>query len=156
MAKIKTVGTISDFMAGKHNETWVDRAKERMTQERIEKWMKKATGLTVPVMLGSSVASHAFAAPAAVAASAPVVAAGISTATTNLILHAFDPLIQMLVAISFPVAGVMISGGCLMILVGLKEKGYSILTNAAIGYILVQLSPLLLKLLVGIGTGVVM
>jgi hypothetical protein len=48
----------------------------------------------------------------------------------------------------------MIAGGCLFIMVGNRERGMQMLQNAAIGYILVQLSPLMLDLLVGIGQSV--
>jgi hypothetical protein len=48
----------------------------------------------------------------------------------------------------------MIAGGCLFVMVGNRDRGMSMLQNAAIGYILVQLSPMLLKLLVGIGSAV--
>jgi len=32
------------------------------------------------------------------------------------IMHAFDPLIDLIVSLSYPVAGVMIAGGCLFIM----------------------------------------
>lgn len=66
----------------------------------------------------------------------------------------FDPLIQMLQALAFPIAGVMIAGGCLFIMVGNRERGMNMLQNTAVGYILVQLLPMLLELLVGIGNSV--
>jgi hypothetical protein len=67
------------------------------------------------------------------------------------ILHAFDPLIDLAISLSYPIAGVMIAGGCLFVMIGNREKGMQMLQNAAIGYILVQLSPMFLKLLVGVG-----
>ncbi|SEC17942.1 hypothetical protein SAMN05443246_3239 [Paenibacillus sp. GP183] len=67
------------------------------------------------------------------------------------ILHAFDPLIDLAISLSYPIAGVMIAGGCLFVMTGNREKGMQMLQNAAIGYILVQLSPMLLNLLVGVG-----
>lgn len=70
------------------------------------------------------------------------------------ILHAFDPLINLIQSLAYPIAGVMIAGGCLFIMVGNRDRGMQMLQNAAIGYILVQLAPLLLSILVGIGGGV--
>jgi hypothetical protein len=93
----------------------------------------------------------------AYASSAPVdavAAMGVPDAVKSKILHAFDPLIDLIVALSYPVAGVIIAGGCLFILCGGREQGMKMLQNAAIGYILVQLSPLMLDLLVGIGESV--
>lgn len=78
----------------------------------------------------------------------------LSTAIQSKILHAFDPLIDLIQSLSYPIAGVMIAGGCLFIMVGNRERGMQMLQNAAIGYILVQLSPMILELLVGIGSGV--
>jgi hypothetical protein len=82
----------------------------------------------------------------------PTVAGAISTAAKTKILHAFDPLIEMIQSLSYPIAGVMIAGGCLFIMVGNREKGMQMLQNAAMGYILVQLAPMLLSLLVGVGS----
>lgn len=141
--------TIAEFMAGKHNETFMDRLRERITNERIERWVKTATGLTVPVTTGLLIGGTAFANPAAIPAGA-----SIGAGTTALILKAFDPLIQLITSLAYPIAGVMIAGGCLFIMIGSRDKGMDMLRNAAIGYILVQLSPLLLKILVGIGTGI--
>jgi hypothetical protein len=70
------------------------------------------------------------------------------------IMHAFDPLIDLIVSLSYPVAGVMIAGGCLFIMVGSRDRGMQLLQNAAIGYLLMQLTPLMLDLLVGIGGSV--
>lgn len=78
----------------------------------------------------------------------------ISGAVKSKILHAFDPLIDLFQSLSYPIAGVMIAAGCLFIMVGNRERGMQMLQNAAIGYILVQLSPMFLQLLVGVGESV--
>ncbi|MBM7584995.1 hypothetical protein JOC86_001532 [Bacillus pakistanensis] len=41
-----------------------------------------------------------------------------------------------------------------MFMINQKDKGISLIQNASIGYILVQLMPLMMKLLVGIGNSV--
>ncbi|WP_018130580.1 hypothetical protein [Effusibacillus pohliae] len=87
-------------------------------------------------------------------AATPEIVPVMSSTVQDKILHAFDPLINMIQSLSYPIAGVMIAGGCLFIMVGQRERGMSMLQNAALGYILVQMSPLLLKLLVGIGGGI--
>lgn len=84
----------------------------------------------------------------------PAMSMAVGDALKSKIIHAFDPLIDLIVTLSYPIAGVMIAGGCLMIMVQQRERGMSMLQNAAIGYILVQLSPMLLNLLVGIGSSV--
>lgn len=78
----------------------------------------------------------------------------VPTSAKTQVLHAFDPLIDLVQALAYPIAGVMIAAGCLFLMVGQKEKGMSMLQNAALGYILVQLSPMLLKILVGLGSGI--
>lgn len=87
-------------------------------------------------------------------ASNPVMSLAAEEGTKETIRHAFDPLIEMITQISFPVAAVMITGGALMIMIGMKDKGYTVLFQAAIGFILVQMSPLLLDLLFSVGTSI--
>lgn len=79
---------------------------------------------------------------------------GVSAAVHSKILHAFDPLVNLIQDLAYPIAAVMIAAGSIMIMIGNKEKGMQYLTNAALGYILVQLVPLMLSLLVGVGSSV--
>lgn len=67
------------------------------------------------------------------------------------IMHAFDPLIDMIQSLAYPIAGVMLAGGCLYIMCGFKDKGMDMIKNACIGYILVMLSPMFLKILIQMG-----
>lgn len=168
MAKVQTIGSISDFMAGKHHESAIDRLvkelKAKLTPANIERAMKYGMSLTAPVTIGTVAGAKAFAAPAVAVVAAPAgatYAAGSTVALAAmapaavegakaLAIKAFDPLINLLQTLSYPIAGVMIVSGCLMIMVGMKDKGVDMLRNAAIGYILVQLSPLFLKILVGL------
>lgn len=123
--------------------------------------VKALLGFSVPLMfLASGLPpiglSRAFAATmhSSVTTTAAVTTAAASAEWKTTVLHAFDPLIDLIQSLSYPIAGVMIAGGCLFIMVGNREKGMQMLQNAAIGYILVQLSPMLLKLLVGVGDAV--
>lgn len=118
--------------------------------------IKMILGYSVPLMFLAS-GLPPFGATFALAQSidpAAVPAAIMSDSVKQSILHVFDPLINLIMALSYPIAGVMIAGGCLCIMVGNRERGMQMMQNAAIGYILVQLSPMLLKLLVGIGSSV--
>jgi hypothetical protein len=101
-----------------------------------------ATGF---IQFGSTASAHTLREPVDVAAMA------VPSVVKEKILHAFDPLIDLAIALSYPIAGVMIAGGCLFVMIGNREKGMQMLQNAAIGYILVQLSPMFLNLLVGVG-----
>lgn len=124
---------------------------------RFDPKLKAVMSFAVPVIfLASGLApfgiTGAFA--QSVNAMTPAAVPVLATATQTKILHAFDPLIHLIQSLSYPIAGVMIAGGCLFIMVGNRERGMDMLRNAAIGYILVQLAPLFLELLVGIGGSV--
>lgn len=138
MKKIKTVGTIGEFMQSK---------REQEARQFTSK-LSKIVGTTLPLTLLPTI--PAFAQEVGVQQ-----AGVIGDKTRELIVHSFDPLIDLVQALSYPIAGVMLAGGCLFIMCGFKERGMDMLKNAAIGYILVQLSPLFLKLLVQVGATVV-
>lgn len=65
-----------------------------------------------------------------------------------------DPLIQIMVAISFPIASVIMIGACFFFMFGNSEKGWSTIMNAGLGYVLINLSPLFLQILKQVGSSV--
>ena len=52
-------------------------------------------------------------------------------ATKQSILHVFDPLIDLMIDLALPIAGVMITGGALLIMIGQKDKGFSLIMNSS-------------------------
>jgi hypothetical protein len=66
------------------------------------------------------------------------------------ILKAFEPVIFLVKAISYPIATLVALGGGLFIMIGNKERGFGLIQQAGIGYLVVQMIPLLMKLLVEI------
>ena len=74
--------------------------------------------------------------------------------TLSTLAHALDPLVDVLVALSFPVASVIIVGGCFFFMLGNSEKAWSTIQNAGLGYVLIQISPLILNVLKQIGNAV--
>lgn len=104
---------------------------------------------TLPAMAATTTA-------VTVATQAPVVVpvSIVSEAVKEKIVHAFDPLVDLMVGLSIPIAGVMVTGGALLVLIGQKDGGFKLIMNAALGYILVQLSPMFIDLLIGIGKAV--
>ena len=88
------------------------------------------------------------------AASTAVPVSMVSDAVRDKIIHAFDPLVDLMVGLSVPIAGVMVTGGALLILIGRKDAGFKLIMEAALGYVLVQLSPMFIDLLIGIGKAV--
>jgi hypothetical protein len=103
--------------------------------------------VSIPIML----ATKPLFVEAVPAAAAVPVAGVISETVKAKIVHAFDPLVDLMVSLSLPIAGVMLTGGALMIMVHQKEMGYKMIMNGCIGYILVQMSPMFLNLLAGVG-----
>ena len=90
---------------------------------------------------------------------APVVDGMIQTgviADTSLEVLAtiLDPVIDILIAISFPIASVIMIGACFGFMIGNSEKGWSMIMNAGLGYVLIQLSPLFLDILRTVGEAV--
>ncbi|MBG9453325.1 hypothetical protein ABE61_04350 [Lysinibacillus sphaericus] len=65
-----------------------------------------------------------------------------------------DPMIQVMVAISFPVASVIMIGACFFFMFGNSERAWNTIMNAGLGYVLIQMSPLFLEILRAIGKAV--
>lgn len=70
------------------------------------------------------------------------------------ILKAFEPVIFLVKAIAYPIATLVALGGGLFIMIGNKEKGFGLIQQAALGYLIVQMIPLLMKLLVEIAKSI--
>jgi hypothetical protein len=77
-----------------------------------------------------------------------VTATASNAALYDKMLHAFDPLITLVQALAYPVAMVVVLGGALFIMIGNKEKGFGMMSGAALGYVLVNLTPMVLNILV--------
>lgn len=78
----------------------------------------------------------------------------IAEKSLEILATALDPLVQILVAISFPVASVIMVGGCFFFMIGNSEKAWSLIMNGALGYCLIQMSPLFLNILKTIGEAI--
>lgn len=70
------------------------------------------------------------------------------------VASAFDPLMNLIIGLSVPIAGIMLSAGALAIMIGQKEMGYKLLINCGMGYILVNLTPLFLDILKMVGESI--
>lgn len=78
----------------------------------------------------------------------------IAESSINMLATVLDPLIQILVAISFPIASVIMVGACFFFMLGNSEKAWQTIFNAGLGYVLIQMSPLFLEILREIGKAV--
>lgn len=78
----------------------------------------------------------------------------IADKTLETLATILDPIIQILVAISFPVASVIMIGACFFFMFGNSDKAWSMILNAGLGYVLIQLSPLFLDILRTVGSSI--
>ncbi|WP_342540071.1 hypothetical protein MHI39_20310 [Heyndrickxia sp. FSL K6-6286] len=146
MTKVKTVGSLKDFMTGQHR-----------FHAEIKKANRKLKTHGIKIALTGIAGGLAFNLTH-VGASNLAYAAGpaeyVKSKAKEQIVDAFMPLVDLVQALAYPIAAVMLSGGALLFMINQKDKAISLIQNASIGYILVQLMPLFLKILVGLGTSV--
>ncbi|MED4057452.1 hypothetical protein P4654_25450 [Niallia taxi] len=133
----------NDFMSGSYKKV----EKEGKKKVNVGKVIRRiGTSIAIPLVM----AKPAFAASSveAVPASAKE---WMGEQTISALAHALDPLVDVLVALSFPIASVIIVGGCFFFMLGNSEKAWSTIQNAGLGYVLIQISPLILNILKQIG-----
>ncbi len=81
--------------------------------------------------------------------------ASAETSIQSQMMTAFGPLIDLIQGMAYPVAMIVVLGGALFIMIGNKEKGFSMMQTAGLGYVLVMLAPMILNVLVDAMKGVV-
>lgn len=150
--KIKTVGSISEFMRGAHNQ--------EQPKMDFSKFKAVAAGSMIPLVL----TSKAFAAESvsscgqtlAVTAAPQAIPAGVADKAMGEVIaafaHLFDPIIDLMIAISFPVASAMIVWKIFMGF--FKDQGeiWEGIGKISLVYVLVQMSPIFIKMLKGLGS----
>lgn len=120
MAKVQSM-SISEFMSGE----WKVKKKEKIAFASL------ASMSMYPLLMAKP------------AAAGPV--AGIITEKT---VNAFDPIVDLIQGLSYPIGLIVMMCGGIVWMIGNKEKGLGLITNAGMGYIIVQMVPLGMKLLV--------
>lgn len=130
--------SISEFMSGDY--------KENKKYKNLGKIAKRVgTSIAVPLIL----AKPAF---AATTEAVPVTAKEwMGEQTLSALAHVLDPVVDILVALAFPIASVVIVGACFLFMFGNSEKAWGMIQNAGLGYVLIQVSPLILNVLKQIG-----
>ena len=78
----------------------------------------------------------------------------IGDASLDILTTVLDPLVHIMVAISFPIASVVMIGSCFYFMFDNKEKAWGGIMNAALGYVVIQLSPLFLNIMKNVGESV--
>lgn len=125
---------------------FLNRGKELSEQELAVMEKGKTAGLA----LGLSTLPLVFApiTKAIPASAQDVVTAAAQQDMYSKMVTAFDPLIDLIQGLAYPVAMVVILGGSIMVMINQKEKGYSMMMGAGLGYVLVQMTPMILRILV--------
>jgi hypothetical protein len=136
------VYSIKEFMSSKNEDVLAFCDKKEFRSSTL--WMNRNTGVLIPLAIAPFLKVKAVLAAEAV----PVTAAVTTGAMYDKMLHAFDPLITLVQALAYPVAMVVVLGGALFIMIGNKEKGFSMMQGAGLGYVLVQMTPMVLNILV--------
>lgn len=95
----------------------------------------------------SPVFSHGF--------NAEVVPVGfIGDQTLAALATVFDPVVEMIVAISLPLASVVVAGAGILLILGNSDKAQSMIIKAGIGYVVIQLLPLIISIFKTMGKAV--
>jgi nitrate reductase NapE component len=155
---MKTI-RFQDFMSGEYK---VEDKKRR--KQRVAKVTQLASAAVLPLATCGAVgtfgfAMKAFAATSSVPVGAPVVIEvgakeWMSEQSLSALAHVLDPLVDIMVALSFPIASVIIVGSCFFFMFGKSEKAWDGIMKAGLGYVLIQVSPLILDVLKQVGTAV--
>lgn len=74
-----------------------------------------------------------------------------SDLTQRIVMRAFAPVVDLVQAVAYPVCYLMMAAGALLIATGNRSKGIASMKWAAIGYIILQFTPALMQILVGVG-----
>ncbi|WP_281998702.1 hypothetical protein [Priestia flexa] len=125
--KIQTVGTISEFL----NPSPVSK------QDYVP---LIAAGTALPLIL-NTMPTLSFA------------AGSTATDVSQKVITAFNPLTELVKGLSYPLAFLAFSAAGIYWMLGNREKSVQMMQGATIGYIIVQLSPMLMRLLVSVTAG---
>lgn len=87
----------------------------------------------------------------AITVNAPIQTGIVADKSLEMLATILDPVVDILVAISFPIASVIMIGACFFFMIGNTEKAWSMIMNAGLGYTLIQLSPMFLDILRTVG-----
>jgi hypothetical protein len=147
----------NEFMSGEYK---VKEKKKR--QKRINTATRLATSAALPLATGGmvgtlgmvAVAKSAFASTQPIEAVPATAKEWMGEQTLSALAHVLDPVVDILVALSLPVASVVIVGACFFFMFGNAEKAWGMIQNAGLGYVLIQVSPLILNVLQQVGNAV--
>jgi hypothetical protein len=139
MFKRKQSMSIKEFMNQEYKIENAFSSAELASFEKVESMGMLAAMTSIPLIFAPAIKGKEVLAAEAIPASA---------ALSNKLMTAFSPLIDLVQSLAYPVAMVVVLGGAIMVMVGMKEKGYSMLMSAGLGIILVNIAPMVLNILI--------
>lgn len=78
----------------------------------------------------------------------------IADTSLEMLATILDPIVQLMVTISLPIASVIIMASFFYFMFGNAEKAWDMIMKAGLGYVLIQLSPMFLEILKQVGEAV--
>lgn len=72
-------------------------------------------------------------------------------ASTYHMVHALDPIVNMMQGLAAPVTLLMLLGGFLLVTTGNRKKGLEVCKWAAVGFLGMQFAPAIMAMLVSVG-----
>jgi hypothetical protein len=134
--KIETVGTVSDFLQRK--------TAEEVTVQSLPARLYQAESLQYLPIAGLLGGIVNYAQPASAEGM-------VAQHVANKIIVAFDPIVQMIQGLAYPVGLTMMCAGFLIIMTGNRHKGINMIKWAAIGFVGMQFAPAIMAILVEVG-----
>lgn len=114
-----------------------------------------ATSHLSPVFSGNLVGTPDYMIPSGIAGTPDMIPTGlIGDKATAAFATIFDPLVDLVVAISLPLASVVVAAAGLLLILGKDDKALSMIIKAGLGYVAVQLLPLFISILKTMGKAV--
>lgn len=123
----------------------------------IERLSETTTTTLIPVTAPVNVVANPqpTTLPIDLASSPELIQTGfIADSSLEMLANILDPLVELMTIISLPIASVIMLGGAFFFMLGNTEKAWSTIFNAALGYIIIQMSPLFLEILRQVGEAV--
>lgn len=142
--KIQTVGTISDFMS-----------KEKKVEIQVDVGASNTKFLypiSLPFILTPAF-FDGFAAPTFAAGTGAAVETMGKAEVSNKIISAFAPITDLVQGLAYPITFISLSYAGILFIMRRNEQAIQTLQGAAIGFIIVNMAPLLMRLLVSITAG---
>lgn len=135
--KVQTVGTVREFL---------NPGKEAVSNFNGFKVDEEVSAMTAGLITLSYLIPRIMSPNVALAAST-------KEQVSNQIMNAFDPLTHLVQGLAYPITFLTLTVAGIHWILDNKEKAVSMMQGSAIGFIIVQMSPLLMKLLVQITAG---